>query len=227
MAFDGFSKDTLKFLGSLARNNNREWFEKNRNTYESEVLGRARDFVVAIADPLYEISPDINAEPRVNAAIRRINRDTRFSPDKTPYKDHLDFYFGQGKGGKYGACYFMRLKKDQMWLGAGIHGFDKSLLPIYRDAVATNAGAELPAILSKVKKSGYDVGGEHYKRVPRGYDADHERADLLRYSGLHAFKSMDIPKEFHTGKLPAFCARHFARLAPLTEWIVTNVTSKK
>ena len=221
MRFDGFSKDAPKFLGKLGRNNTREWFQKNREAYDELLLEPAKQFVMAIANPLYDISPEINAEPRINAAIRRINRDTRFSADKRPYKDHFDFMFRQG--GKSGASYFMRIAEKQVIIGAGLYAFDKSQITSYRDAVASRPGDSLVKSLASVKKSGYTVGDPHYKRVPSGYDAGHKRAELLRHNGLYAYRDLGLPKELFTRSFPAFCGRHFKKLSPLVDWISHNV----
>ena len=65
---------------------NKAWFDENRKRYEAVYLDPAKAFVAAIGPELQKVSPDIAAEPKVNGAIMRINRDIRFSKDKTPYK---------------------------------------------------------------------------------------------------------------------------------------------
>lgn len=221
--YNGFSNETLSFLGKLRRNNNREWFEKNRATYESQLVAPAKLFVIAMAQPLLNISPDINAEPRINAAIRRINRDIRFSADKRPYKDHLDFSFRYSGGDKEGPGFFLRVMQKSVVIGAGAYMFDKEALVRYRDAVADTPGKALAQALARVRKAGYEIGGSQLKRVPRGYDAEHARADLLRYSGLYAYSEVDVPDEFYDRRFAAYCARHFTRLAPLASWLATHV----
>jgi uncharacterized protein (TIGR02453 family) len=95
--FAGFGKDTIRFLSGLSANNKAEWFNAHRADYEAHYIEPAKDFVVAVADPLAKLAPGIHAEPKVNGSIFRINRDIRFSKDKTPYKDHLDLWFWQGE----------------------------------------------------------------------------------------------------------------------------------
>jgi uncharacterized protein (TIGR02453 family) len=96
MSFGGFPKETLAFLSDIREHNNKPWFEEHRAEYERYFLEPAKAFVVAAGDRLQEIVPIIRAEPRVLGSIIRINRDTRFSPDKRPYKDHLDLWFWEG-----------------------------------------------------------------------------------------------------------------------------------
>ena len=85
--------------------------------------------------------------------MMRINRDIRFSPDKRPYKDHLDMAFrcGDGKGSP---GYWLRLRADELILGAGMHMLDKPELERYRKAVDADAsGAELAKTAARIEKA--------------------------------------------------------------------------
>jgi uncharacterized protein (TIGR02453 family) len=224
--FDGFSPKTLKFLSSISRNNNREWFEKHRSTYDSEVLDRAKAFVMTMDPLLAKISPNINAEPRLNASIRRIHRDVRFSHDKKPYNDFLDLYFRWGGGRankKESPGFYLRIAKDRMWIGGGFYRFQGPVLQQYREAVGSSQGEALVKAVASAKRAGYDVSGEHYKRVPRGFDPEHPRAELLRYNGLHAISEVGIPDEFTSVKFAPYCTKHYKKVAPLVEWLSKNV----
>ncbi len=224
MAFEGFSKDTLKFLGQLQKNNNRDWFQENKSRFDERWMAPAKEFVISMGKHLYTISPDINAEPRVNASIRRINRDIRFSKNKTPYKDHFDFFFRYAEAGKEGPGYFVRIQQKKISIGGGAYMLSKPELDRFRDAVASDeTGPEIASAVKKLRKAGYEVGRDHYKRVPRGMDPDHPRADLLKYAGLYAMQSLPIPAEFHTAAFSAFCAKHFKKVAALSEWMNDHV----
>src|SRR5262249_21978378 len=98
VAFAGFQYELLEFLAGLRAHNDRTWFQAHREEYESLLLEPARDFVEAMGEELARFAPDVNADPRVGGSIFRIARDTRFSKDKRPYKDHLDLWFWQGAG---------------------------------------------------------------------------------------------------------------------------------
>src|SRR5689334_19383589 len=98
MAFAGFAPEALRFLADLRAHNEREWFHAHRAQYDSLLLEPSRDFVEAMGEELAPFAPDVNADPRVGGSIFRIARDTRFSKDKRPYKDHLDLWFWQGAG---------------------------------------------------------------------------------------------------------------------------------
>ncbi len=209
MPFDGFPREGLKFLRELRTNNDKRWFDAHRDTYDRALLEPARDFVEAMGD---ELGPDVHADPRVNGSIARINRDTRFSKDKRPYKHHLDLWFWKGDGpSRQNAGFWFRLTPDRLILGAGMHHFEPNVLARYRAAV----GPELRRLVDKLPKD-VDVGGRTYKRPPAGYAADDP---LILHSGLYAGLELPVPKETHTAAFPAFCAKRYGPLAPLVDWL--------
>ena len=223
MTFNGFSDETFRFLNDLGRNNNKAWFEAHRTDYEEHVKRPGLAFVEAIGPMLTRLSPEVRADPRVGGSMMRINRDIRFSPDKRPYKDHLDIAFrcGEAKGSP---AYWFRLRADELVLGAGMHMLDKPELERYRKAVDADAsGGALAKTVAKVEKAGYDLGGEHYKRVPAGFAPDHPREALLRHNGVHVGTQMEIPPEATTSRFPAFCVAHYRKMAPLIGWLEANV----
>jgi len=225
--FDGFPKATLKYLREIAKNNNRDWFNDNRERYETFYLDPAKRFVEAMGPRLERFAENVRAEPRVNGSIFRINRDTRFSKDKTPYKPHLSLFFWVGEGrGRELPGFFMRLTATRLALGAGMHGFDPQRLARYRKAVAdSRRGPELAKACAKLERAGYEIGGAHYKKVPRGLAADHPREALLRHNGLFVFDEARLPAEVHSAKLLQYCARKFKAFAPIPAWL-TAVAGK-
>lgn len=223
MGFDGFPPGALDFLAGLARNNDRAWFADHRDDYEQLVLEPARDLVVAVGEELDRRGVTVHAEPRVNGSILRINRDTRFSKDKSPYKSYLDLWFWQGAvPSRLCPGFFFRLEPDGLALGAGRHHFEPPLLARYREAVADQErGAALVQAVERVEAAGYEIGNRGYKRMPAGYAADGRRADLLLHDGLFGYVHLrPVPPEAHTAELPAFCAGRFAELAPVQHWLV-------
>lgn len=223
MAFEGFPKGTLTFLRKIEKNNNRKWFEANRDDYESKVLDPSREFVKALGHRLDRFDPEIEAEPKVNGSIRRLNRDTRFSKDKSPYKNHLDFLFPH-QGFKRRPGYWVRITPRTFGVGAGLYGFDSELIKDWREAIGDDGrGRPLADVLRSLERNGYRVYGEHYKKVPRGFDEDHPRADLLRHNSLHVGIEMKHPPELHSEKLISLVFAHVRKLSPVTNWLVDLV----
>ena len=220
--FAGFPREGFDFLRDLAANNNKPWFEANRRGYDEGLLGPGRLFVSAMGMALSEFAPGIHAEPRVSGSIFRIHRDIRFSRDKRPYKTHFDMWFWQGnRHSRDCPGYFLRLTPDAVVAGAGRHAFDKATLEAFRTAVADeHRGPALEQALAKVRAAGAEVGGAHYKRLPRGFAADHPRADLLRYNALHAFIEEPLPPDVHTAEFVDFCCERFRKVSPVQHWIL-------
>ncbi|MBI3696718.1 MAG: DUF2461 domain-containing protein, partial [Acidobacteria bacterium] len=90
-SFPGFPPEALQFLRRLKRNNAREWFLKNKHIYEEKVKAPMVELVLALGREMLRFAPEMSFDPQ--RAIYRIYRDTRFSPDKTPYKTHIAAVF--------------------------------------------------------------------------------------------------------------------------------------
>ena len=225
--FNGFHDPTFEFLRGIALNNDKAWFDDHKKDYKTHFVGAGQSFAAALALRLQTLHPGVHVEPRVNGSLFRINRDIRFSKDKTPYKTHLDLFFWLGEGrSRECAGFYFRLSPDAAWLGAGFHGFSKPVLEAYRDAVAGEAGAELSAILASL--GGYKIGGQHYKRVPKGFDPDHPRGDLLKHNALFADVEMNpLPDTVRTPEFINVVTEHCATLLPLLVWVAEVVESTK
>jgi uncharacterized protein (TIGR02453 family) len=217
LAFEGFPKSTLTFLRGLTRSNTKGWFEAHRADYDESYIEPAKEFVVALGERLQRFEPAITADPRVNKTIFRINRDTRFSKDKTRYRNHLDLWFYDGEKRQMGCSgFFFRLLSTRVIVGAGIHQFDKGRLTRFRKAVDDEqSGKVLLRLLKQVTSKGYAVGGLHYKKVPHGYDPGHARADLLRHNSLHAALETKLPDEIHSKTFVKWCADHCKKMQPI------------
>ena len=221
--FQGFPEGTFRFLSDIAANNNKAWFEANRKVYERCYLAPALKLVEALGPRLQEISKAVQFEARVNGSLFRIQRDIRFSKDKTPYKTHLDLWFWEGeRRGWNTPSFFFRLPADGITLGAGMHQFGKDFLEPYRKAVVDQVTAPtLVSALEEVGRTGiYQIGGDTRKAGPRGYDPNHERAGLLLHDGLWAALECSIPPEVQSGDFVDYCAEHFRAMWPVNRWLL-------
>jgi len=226
-AFTGFSQDTVQFLTDLHFNNDKAWFDANRPRYEEHWLAAGRAFVEAAGEALAQIAPDVVAEPKVNGSLFRINRDTRFSNDKTPYKDHLDVWMWDGCARKEAATgFFLRVTPDDVGIGVGAHGFDKERLARYRDLVVNPAsGGALRGAVAAVTRAGMSVEGEQYKRLPKGFEepADPESARLLRFGALWAHQTVEHPPAMSSRRFVSWCLTRWRKQLPIHEWLRDNL----
>jgi len=223
--FDHFPQATRAFLEGIAANNDKAWFEANRALYEAGYVEPGKAFVAAVAPRLAAISPGVHAEPRINGSIMRVNRDVRFSKDKRPYKTHLDFWFWHGeKKGWASPGFYLRITPEQVFLGTGMHQFDKERLDSFRHAlVLPRSGKALQAAIAQVRTAGdYEIGEKTRKKPPRGFEVDPDRAELLLYEGLTATKVLPGSAAFSAGFVDQ-CATHFAATWPMGAWLLTEL----
>jgi uncharacterized protein (TIGR02453 family) len=221
--FHGFSKETVSFFKNLKKNNTRDWFEVHRSNYENHVMGPAKAFVVAMGEQLKTIVPRVHAIPQINKSIFRLNRDTRFSMDPTPYKTNLGIYLWEGGASKMeGVGFYFHLEPPTLMLGSGAYMFSDKQIARYRRAVVDpKLGKELTKIAAMVSGlEGWELGGKHYKRVPAGFDPNHPNAPLLLHNGLYAGFDTAIPEEFFSDRLVDYCMDRYAPLLPLHRWLV-------
>jgi len=220
--FQGFTPQTVKFFSDLKKHNGKSWFQERKALYDSEVLAPSRDLVTAMGGRLQKIAPLVNADPRVNKSLFRIYRDVRFAKDKSPYKTHLGLWFWEGPGPRMECSgFYFQMDPPKVMLGVGIYCLPKFLLGPYRQAVADpELGAALDRAVAKVSKAGYTVGGLKYKRVPRGFDPEHPRGELLKHDGLWAAYEAEIPPELYTAGLPGWCLPHYRAMLPLHQWLL-------
>src|SRR5213083_1535194 len=117
-AFPGFPPEGIQFFRSLSRHNNREWFLPRKPIFEEKLKQPMRQLVGALNTAMKSFAPEYVADPE--KAIYRIYRDTRFSKDKTPYKDHLAAAFPR-RGIPHGAGFYFAISHREVAVGGGAY----------------------------------------------------------------------------------------------------------
>jgi len=222
-SFTGFTRETVRFYTALRKNNNRAWFEANRAIYDAHVMAPAKLFVMAMGARMKTIVPGIVAVPAVNKSIFRINRDTRFSLDPSPYKTNLGIYLWDGARSRMeSAGFYLGLEPPDLYVGGGMYMIPDNLIGRYRNAVVDKKrGSEIGKIVTALRaRPGFSVEGTHYKRVPAGLDPNHPNAELLKHKGLYASFETKIPEEFYSARLLDYCFERFEPIVPLHRWLM-------
>ena len=207
MGFSGWPAEALEFYEGLEADNTRTYWLAHKTEYDDCV----RAPMQALLDEL---------APRWGPGkIFRPYRDVRFSADKTPYKTHIGALL---EGGGY-----IQLGADGLATGCGMWHLESDELRRFRDAVATDrTGKELTDTVSALRRKGIDViARESLKTVPRGYDRDHPRADLLRNKGLAAWKQWPVEPWLGTAKALGRIEKFLETAVPLRDWLRANVGS--
>jgi uncharacterized protein (TIGR02453 family) len=190
--------------------------------YDDFYVAPAQAFVEAVGKRISKLAPEIVAEPRINGSIFRINRDVRFSNDKSPYKDHLDFSFWEGEKKGSSASLFFRVSPDGVYIGSGHHSC-KHLLKAFRTAVADQvAGKALTSVAKKIRKSGYELEGAHYKRMARDFPDDGPAAEFLLHDGLYVVTEHKPAFATDDGLIDE-CIKHWKAAMPLHRWLINHV----
>jgi uncharacterized protein (TIGR02453 family) len=225
--FTGFGPDAMGFLEGLSVDNSVSWFDAHRPTYEQQVFAPLKSLVVAVGEQLQDrVGPGIRFEPKVGKSMFRINRDLRFSKDKTPYHTHLDAVFWEGSRPRSSPGFILRIAPDEVVVGAGVFGLAGERLDRWRAAVLDDdRGPELVDVIdeSRTALRGATLSEPTRKSVPRGLPADHPRADLLRRDGLHLSATVPTPALITSARFARWVVDRHAELAGLHRWLVREL----
>ena len=239
--FSGFPAEGFQFLRELGENNNKPWFEANKDRYRDSVQTPAIALVEALGSHLAAEFPPVSYDTRTNGgSLMRIYRDTRFSADKRPYKTTVAMMFVPPGSKKMAAPGFgLQITPEYAELVAGQFAFLPEQLERYRQAVlADGPGRALEeAVLSVCATGGaatggaadnvapaYPLGEPDLKGVPRGFDADHPRARWLRYKGLPVFAPTIPPEAVSSPALVETVMGHFRAMAPIWRWLMEYIS---
>jgi uncharacterized protein (TIGR02453 family) len=215
-----FPRGAARFLAGLKRNNRKDWFDAHREEYEADLLEPAKEFVIELGAPLRKLRAKLRVDPRINYGVKRMNRDTRFSKDKTLYKDHLTLWWWEGDDKDSSPGYWFDLQPTKVALAVGMHMIEPKALDRYREAVVDETrGKKLATTVKKLEAKGYQLEGPKTKRVPRGFDADHPRERYLKHTGIYMWTETPIPRT----SFAAHCLGHYRALTPLQEWLVETL----
>ena len=203
MSFAGFPDAALVFYEGLEADNSKAYWTDHKAVYDECVAAPMRT-VLAELEPVF--GP---------AKVFRPYRDVRFSKDKTPYKTRQDAVVHQD-----GGVLWLSLGADGLRVGGGVYRPDPAELARLRAAVADDrTGPRLVAVLDRLLEAGWELGGERLVRVPRPWDATHQRADLLRHKSLVATVHLEPEPWLHTPEAKDRIAQAWSDLRPLTDWL--------
>jgi uncharacterized protein (TIGR02453 family) len=220
-----FPERTSAYLKKLSKNNTREWFEENRELFNSDFLEPAVQFVSEMGEKLLLLDPEIVAIPKIDKSIFRLHRDVRFSKNKAPFKTNMGLLFWNGRRKKLESSgFYFHLEPEYFFVGAGIYMLSKEMLKKYRDVVSDPApGKELDLIIKKLlRKKSIKVAEKKYKKVPRGYDPGLPFADFLLYDSMYVYYESNDLKELK-GNTASYVFKLFKDMLPLHKWMVKNL----
>ncbi|MBM9458578.1 DUF2461 domain-containing protein [Nocardioides sp. zg-536] len=209
MEFTGFPTAALDFYDDLEVDNTKSFWEAHKHVYAESV----RAPMVALTDAL--------AAEFGTAKVFRPYRDVRFAKDKTPYKTHQGAFVAVGPA----SGWYVEVAAPGVRVGGGVYEASGERLAALREAMADDkAGPALERILRDLERSGFEISGQRLKTVPRGYDKDHPRIELLRMRTVLAGRSYGFEPFVHTPELLDRVRQDWRRMRPLVNWLAEHVT---
>jgi uncharacterized protein (TIGR02453 family) len=179
-----FTPGLFAFLRDLAEHNERAWFKANQGRYEELVRGPALAFVEDLAGPLLGVSRHFTADPRpVGGSLFRIQRDTRFSRDKTPYKTHTGLHFRHvaTREDVHAPGFYLHLESGNCFAALGLWAPATPHAQAIRTAIADRSAAWRRATRRPPFAAVYALGdGNPLVRPPQGFDPGHPLIDDLK-----------------------------------------------
>lgn len=219
-AFEGFPASTVQFLAELRANNDREWFAAHREAYLAHYVAPARAFVAAAAAALAGRAPGIVADPRIDGSILRVTRDMRFARGAPPYKSHLDIWLWEGERAVAVSGLYLRLTPETLALGVGTRPLAGPALGRFREALADEArAAELLAAIEPLRRVGWELNPERYRRTPGGPAAE-PVAGLLRRDAVRLTHSGPHPPDLASPAFAHACVAAWAQALGVHRWLV-------
>ena len=224
--FEGFPPEALQYYEDIAREQSRDWFEAHRESYMADVIGPAAAFIAALGQRLEQVRPKVAWHPNHTGrgSFKKIQTDVRFNKGRDPYKTYAQMIFWEGplKTKKENSCFIVTFMPDKVVLAAGLKYMEPATLKAFRHQAAdAKSGARLRSAVRKAIDAGCEIGGEHYKRVPRGIDPAHKNADLLRHEAVYAWaETSPVPAQLHTAEFVDWCMAGFESMNPLHKWCV-------
>jgi uncharacterized protein (TIGR02453 family) len=219
-----FTPELFRFLNDLADNNERSWFKDNQDRYEEAVRQPALDFITDFVEPLGAISGHFVADSRtVGGSLFRIQRDTRFAKDKTPYKLNTGMHFRHERArDAHAPGFYVHLEPGRSFFGAGLWRPPTAVAHEIRHHIDAEPGAWRSATRSPDFAATFEFGGDSLKRPPRGFEPDHDLIDDLRRKDFIASTGL-TQAQVTSGGFMDLVADHCRRTAPLVRFVCEAV----
>lgn len=212
------SKNLLDFLVALKENNNREWFASNKSWYDKSKK-ELDVFIEKVIVSFGQFDKEIAyLEPR--DCTYRIYRDTRFSPDKTPYKTNMGAFFVKGSKNSGNAGYYFHIEPGNIMLAGGVYMPSPEILKKIRTEIYENIDEFIEIVNSKefVKTFGRLDNEMVLKKTPKDFPGDFEHIEYLKYKSYTVSTSI-TENVLHSDNLIVEIIRVFKTLQPFNKFL--------
>ena len=205
--FEGIPAEAFDFYDTLSANNTRAWWQAQKGDYQQQVR-----------EPLTLLLAELSGEFG-EAHLFRPHRDTRFSKDKAPLKDHQGGFVGLEDA----VGYYVQVSAAGLMVAGGWYAPAGQQVSRLREAVETGHAGHLRGLITKLERQGWEIDGQPLKTRPRGVDPEHPDLDLLRFRALTAARHYPVEPWMGTRKTLTVVRNAWRQLRPLTEWLADQV----
>jgi len=216
--------ELFTFLKELKDNNDKAWFHENKGRYEKHVREPLIKFISDFAFRLAQISPHYVADPRkVGGSLFRIQRDIRFSNDKSPYKTHAGIQFRHESGkDAHAPGFYLHLEPGNVFAASGLWQPDSATLKKIRDAIVQYPDRWQKIFVNNKFEVIYKLDGEQLKKAPRGYDPEHPLIEDLKRKDFYVITSFSEPEACLTDYIDRYAT--VCQIAgPFMEFLTTAI----
>ena len=216
--FTGFTQTGLDFLQNVKIHNSRQWFAENRTIYDNQLVKPFRALVEELTPTMLQIDQWFETKPAIGKTLCRINRDTRFSKDKSLYRDRLWLTFKRpSKDWKESPCYFFEIDPEGYRYGLGYYCEPKQTMDIFRDEINQDHNKFLQ-VINCVKKP-FELYGESYKR-PLVKDLPPKIANWYNRKDIGVLASSNQIEDLFSKNLIQKLSKGFKQLIPLYDYLL-------
>ncbi|MFZ0662019.1 MAG: DUF2461 domain-containing protein [Acidobacteriaceae bacterium] len=224
-----FTPPAIDFLRKIKRNNRREWFEARRDVYERELKQPMLALIERLMQGMMDYAPDHLRPP--HKCMLRIYRDTRFSADKTPYKDHVAAWWTRnGLEKTSGGGYYLHLSATELVIAAGVYMPPKEQLFAIRHYLLDHH-AEFRRLIGSKKLRGKMTlhDPQSLKRPPKGFPTDHPAIERIKWRQWGVVATLPASEALKP-KLAATIEEYFRLASPVVNFLnqpLLRVAAKK
>jgi len=216
-SFTGFTHETLDFMNEIHLNNNRAWFDENRARYKAIVQSPFIELGRALAEPMSKIDPGFELRPE--KIISRINRDIRFSRDKSPYRSNVWISYKRPQIEWMEApAFFFELMPDSYRYGMGFFNAGKNTMDLFRKEMTDREDEFLKIVSSISKKRIFSVEGEAYKRKIENTLHD-SLQEWYQKKNIYLMRTCEIGDELFNGEIASILSAGFKSLESLYNFL--------
>lgn len=211
---------TLDFLFENKLNNSKEWYHAHKGDYNELVLSPLAELVVQLEPTMRELDPELIIEPKVTRSISRIYRDTRFSKDKSLYRDNMWLIFIRDKKLYEGPPgFFFDISPRGFSYGMGFYQASSETMRCYRGMIANREPSFQKALAAYEAQKVFALGGDLYKRSKAPDEPENIRSWIDRKSVDFVCDSTDFSLLF-SDSLHEVLAQQFRLLKPMYEFLL-------